>query len=213
MSVEKSTGNTNIPSKIRSFIAIEIPNKKTLENIMEYQAELQKTMGPLKIVDSSLMHITLRFLGDISEEEARRIYGFLERDINQHYFSEKSSYEGQFKSVGNFGKRVYFIKIHNVNDLLQEIFCKIEKFLSSIQSITPENRPFKPHLTIARAKRNKRKENPSRGKEPVNPGQRNYNQLKTEYADKIFGPWTISKVVLKKSVLTPRGPIYSDQNY
>ncbi len=203
-----STKNPN--PKIRSFIAIEIPNPKTLENIVTYQNDLQQSIGPLKLVDSSLMHITLRFLGDISEENARKIYEFLELNINNRFFSNNQSYEGKFKGVGDFGRRVFFIEIHHVNDLLQEIFSKIEEFLASIPEISPEKRPFKPHLTIARAKRKNRT---SQRKEPINQGQRSYSQVKSEYADILFGPWTISRIVLKKSVLTPQGPIYSNLSY
>ncbi|MHA1673895.1 MAG: RNA 2',3'-cyclic phosphodiesterase [Promethearchaeota archaeon] len=196
--------------KIRSFIAIEIPNPKTLVNIVTYQNELQQSIGPLKLVDSSLMHITLRFLGDISEKNARKIYEFLELNINSHYFSNKQSHEGEFKGVGDFGLRVFFVEIHQVNDLLQEINSKIEEFLVSLPEISSENRPFKPHLTIARAKRKNRS---SQGKMVINPGQRSYPQLKDDYADILFGTWTISKIVLKKSVLTPQGPIYSNLIY
>ncbi len=49
--------------KIRAFVAVEIPNNETIDNIIVYQSELQRFMGPLKLVDRSIMHLTLQFLG------------------------------------------------------------------------------------------------------------------------------------------------------
>ena len=40
-----------------------------------------------------------------------------------------------------------------------------------------------------------------------------YTQLKSQYNEFEFGKWKIEKVVLKKSVLTPTGPIYSNLEF
>ena len=52
--------------KIRAFIAIEINAAQVLSKIQEFQAQLQKSIVPLKLVAPELIHITLRFLGNIS---------------------------------------------------------------------------------------------------------------------------------------------------
>lgn len=90
--------------------------------------------------------------------------------------------------------------------MLHEI---IDEELFQNLNIMKETRPFNPHLTIARSKRRHQHSN-SKFKTNSKPGQISYTSLKRKYINYDFGEWTISKVVLKKSVLTPKGPIYSN---
>ena len=78
--------------KIRAFVAVEIPNNETIDNIIVYQSELQRFMGPLKLVDRLIMHLTLQFLGDISIDTAQELYSFLKTEINPTYFGSESSH-------------------------------------------------------------------------------------------------------------------------
>ena len=94
--------------KIRAFVAVEIPNNETIDNIIVYQSELQRFMGPLKLVDRSIMHLTLQFLGDISIDTAQELYSFLKTEINPTYFGSESSH-GLIRGVGDFNKRVFFV--------------------------------------------------------------------------------------------------------
>jgi 2'-5' RNA ligase len=59
-----------------------------------------------------------------------------------------------------------------------------------------EDREFTPHLTIGRIKSGRNVEK--------------LRELVTRYRGVEFGVVTVDKIKLKKSVLTPRGPIYSD---
>ena len=98
--------------KIRSFFAVELKNQQILEEIEKYQRELQKSIGPLKLVNRSLLHVTLRFLGDIDIDTAKNLYNFVESEINNIYFYQNIERIGLLKGVGDFNKRVFFIKIH-----------------------------------------------------------------------------------------------------
>ncbi|WP_457557805.1 RNA 2',3'-cyclic phosphodiesterase [Candidatus Harpocratesius sp.] len=195
--------------KIRSFIAIDIPNQGTIQQILKYQARLQACIGPLKLVAPELMHITLKFLGNISIQDARCIYKILQEKINQSFFESNQHYQSNFKGVGDFRKQVFFVKIQGQEELLQKLHEIIDEELFQNQNILKETRPFHPHLTIARSRRRHQRSN-SKFKTNSNPGQTSYTSLKHEYINFDFGKWTISKVVLKKSVLTPKGPIYSN---
>ncbi|MHA1647527.1 MAG: RNA 2',3'-cyclic phosphodiesterase [Promethearchaeota archaeon] len=198
-------------SKIRSFFAVELKNQQILDEIEKYQRELQKSIGPLKLVNRSLLHITLRFLGDIDTKTAKDLYNFVESEINSTYFRQNIERIGLLKNVGDFNKRVFFIQIHGVNELLQEIYEKINEKTKSFPEIKQESKPYNPHLTIARSKRNSRDR--SRQNQITNPGQMSYAQLKSQYKEFEFGNWKIEKVVLKKSVLTATGPIYSNLEF
>ncbi|WP_371804158.1 RNA 2',3'-cyclic phosphodiesterase [Candidatus Lokiarchaeum ossiferum] len=197
---------------IRAFFAIEIENQDTLEKIGKFQQELQKSIGPLKLVKPELMHITLRFLGNISEQNAQNLLEFLQKEINSVFFPQGKVYSSSFKGVGDFGKRVFFVKIQEQHDFLQKLNSLIEAKLTEFSGIKAESKPFTPHLTIARAKRSRHsaRSNQIIHANAVHPGQLPYSELKKNYANYSFGLWTITKVVLKKSVLTPQGPIYSN---
>jgi len=198
-------------SKIRSFFAVELKNQQILNEIEKYQRELQKSIGPLKLVNRSLLHITLRFLGNVETETAKKLYNFMETEINSRYINQYDEKIGTLKGVGDFNKRVFFIKIHGVKELLQEIYEKINEKTRSFSEIKQESKPYTPHLTIARSKRTSHHR--SQQNQISNPGQLPYPQLKSQYKEYEFGKWNIEKVVLKKSVLTPTGPIYSNLEY
>ena len=198
-------------SKIRSFFAVELSNKQILDEIENYQKELQKSIGPLKLVNRNLIHITLRFLGNIDVETAKILYNFVESEINDPYFYQNDEKLGILKGVGDFNKRVFFIRIQGVKEFLQEIYGKINEKTREFPEIKQESKPYTPHLTIARSKRNS--SHRSQQKHGNNSGQLPYTQLKSQYKEFEFGKWKIEKVVLKKSVLTPTGPIYSNMEF
>ena len=122
----------------------------------KYQAALQRSLGPLKLVQRHLMHITVRFLGNISQEEARKLYSFLQSEINPRFFPEGETQKGNFCGVGDFSKRAFFVKIEpsSTLPLLRQINHTIEAELEKFPSIKQETKAYKPHLTIARARRN-----------------------------------------------------------
>ena len=203
------TKNPN--NTIRSFIAVEIPNPETLKEVQYYQKRLQAAIGPLKLVSPDLMHITLKFLGNITLDAAKKIYEIIQNEINQPFFSDNREYNGSFKGVGDFRKQVFFVNIgsEEILSLLQQWFEILEESLNQKLGISRESRAFRPHLTIARVKKNRgRRKNPQLSLK--NPGQPSYGALKQEFHNHYFGEWNIKKIVLKKSILTPRGPIYSD---
>ena len=198
-------------SKIRAFFALELNNQQILDEIEKYQGKLQKSIGPLKLVNRSLIHITLRFLGNIDIKTAKNLYNFVESEINNQYFYQNDEKIGNLKGVGDFNKRVFFIRIQGVKEFLQEIYEKINQKTKEFPEIKQESKPYSPHLTIARSKRNSRYR--SQQNHGNNSGQLPYTQLKSQYKEFEFGKWKIEKVILKKSVLTPTGPIYSNMEF
>jgi RNA 2',3'-cyclic 3'-phosphodiesterase len=195
---------------IRAFVAMEIKDKSILDLIGHYQSELNDSIGPLKIVDRSLIHITLRFLGNITEDIAKEIYSFIDSEINQQFFSEtESKIQGTLKGTGHFNKRVFFIKIEGIKELLREINKKIELKLQDFDTIKEETKKFNPHLTIARSKNRKYQRNSNSSK----PNLEEFSELMNKYSNFLFGAFDVNRVVLKKSILTPKGPIYSNLEY
>ena len=87
---------------------------------------------------------------------------------------------------------------------LQKIKDNIEALLNQKLKIEKDKRTkFTPHLTIGRLKPNK-----------IN--YKNFESFKKlihEHKNYEFGHFKISNVKLKKSDLTPKGPIYSDLEF
>jgi len=203
--------DNNSDRNIRAFFAIEIPNQTTLDAVEQYQTALQLSLGPLKLVNRHLMHITVRFLGNISLAEARTLYFFIQSDVNPRFFPGGEVHTGGFRGVGDFSKRVFFVKIEKVLPLLRQINHTIEAELEKYPTIKQETKAYKPHLTIARARKNRRSSSSSTRSQ--NPGQPSYSELKAQYRDYLFGAWDIAQVVLKQSTLTPTGPIYTNLTF
>ena len=189
--------------QIRAFIAVEIANKKLIHAISKLQEKLKGIIGQLKLVELENLHITLRFLGDISEKAAKRIYTYLEDNINPNYF-EDGPIEFTVQKLSDFSKRVFHLGLQGPVSVLREIHEQIDDEL--VKKFGFENdRKFKSHLTIARARKNRNRQ--SSIQFPID----KYDKLKKEFEDSVvLGTFRVAKVYLKRSVLTPNGPIYSN---
>lgn len=176
---------------VRCFIAVDIENPDLLDVIVMAQRRLIASGADLKLVERENLHITLRFLGEITPSLVEAI-GQL---ILETTFKPFMVF---FRGVGAFPHsrrpRVIWIGVSKGAQELKELHSRIEAGLSDL-GIRREERAFTPHLTIARVR-----------------GGRNIERLTVELTsllDLEFGSLIISHVRLKRSTLTPRGPIYS----
>ena len=186
---------------IRAFIAIELQNQHTIENIHAFSKRLKLNQGKLKVVESENLHLTLKFLGNITESLAPKIYSLIQEEINISLFKGKSL-NYTLKGVGQFHNfSVIWITLLGDIAFLQNIKNRLEEKLHQNLAIPKDKRrEFKPHLTIARL-----------NKERINYKTFDvFKNLLHENKDKEFGNFEIDKVFLKKSTLTPNGPIYTN---
>ncbi|MFX1364883.1 MAG: RNA 2',3'-cyclic phosphodiesterase [Promethearchaeota archaeon] len=191
-------------NSIRSFIAIELKDKETIEKIILFTQRLKQNQSKIKLVEPENLHMTIKFLGNVPEALAPKIYSILQEEINDKLFQGKNL-EYKLKGVGQFNRfSVLWIKLLGNIQFLQNIKDTIEDFLFDKLKIDRDKRAkFKPHLTIARLKKDK-----------IN--YKTFDSLKNlinDNKDLEFGVFTINQVKLKKSELTPRGPIYTDLEY
>ncbi|MFW9972255.1 MAG: RNA 2',3'-cyclic phosphodiesterase [Candidatus Odinarchaeota archaeon] len=189
---------------IRSFIAIELEEQETIKKITSFSQRLKQNQSKLKLVEPENLHMTIKFLGNIPETLAPKIYTIIEEEINNKIFQNKT-FKYYLKGVGEFNRfSVIWIKLLGDIQFLQNIKDKIENLLFDKLKIEHDNRPkFKPHLTIGRLKKNK-----------INYKTFEiFKKLIKENKDMEFGNFNINRVKLKKSQLTPKGPLYSDLVY
>jgi len=186
---------------IRSFIAIELKNQDTIKNILSFTSRLKQNQPKIKLVEPENLHLTMKFLGNISETIAQDIYNIIKDQINAKLFKEQElTYT--LKGAGQFNKfSVLWIKIEGDIPFLQNVKDQLEdRLFNNLKIQLDKRKTFKPHLTIGRLMR-----------ERIN--YKNFDSLKNlinKNKQTTFGTFTINGVKLKKSELTPKGPIYTD---
>jgi 2'-5' RNA ligase len=174
---------------VRAFVAIEVPVAE-LKGIDEVLNALGSITG-LKCVERQNIHITVRFLGDVSEPLLASIESAIADALQgANEFSIQVSGLGAFPSDRDI--RVVWAKA--VSQELEGIALKIN---SSIDKLgIKADKPFTPHITLARLK--------------MRQFERTCKDVIAKYRTMEFGAYRTSKVKLKKSTLTPSGPIYED---
>lgn len=174
---------------LRAFIAVEL---EPTEEIKAVYRQLRETGSELKLVNLNQIHITLRFLGNIAEDKIEEISGIIRSCASSKKFAIKLRGMGVFPNINHIN--VVWIGISNPAELERMSTCINEKLLEI--GFPKEDKPFSAHITLARVK-----------------SKRNLNALQRlvkESAARNFGDVLINAVYLKKSVLTPEGPIYSN---
>jgi 2'-5' RNA ligase len=177
--------------QIRSFIAFDLNSEQVLKRLTEAQAMLVRTGADLKAVEPQNIHVTMRFLGNIAPETVDRVHEEMKK-VHFDPFDTKLHGLGVFPDLRY--PRVCWAGITEGADQLRSIFTQLEPRLRGL-GFAADPKGFSPHLTIARVR-----------------SGRNKAELATcieENADYDFGVIRADCLRLKKSDLTPRGPIYS----
>jgi len=171
---------------MRTFVAIEVNNKDVLNSIHKIRAELNIKAKPVELHN---MHFTVQFLGEVSEEMVRKISSELSS-------LEFTPFSVSFTGIGVFPKpsspRVIWIGTNEGADELEKLAEMIRMKLSLL-GFQPDKK-FKPHVTIFRVK------NKIEG----------ISDKLEKFSSYSFGKQMIYEIKLKKSELTPEGPIYTD---
>ena len=176
---------------MRCFIAIDL-DKKAKEELSKVQEEIErenKDKMKANFVNPDILHLTLRFLGEIDDARVNRIKEIL-KQLKIEKFNARLNGLGVFPS-SNFIRVVWvglepkqkFIEIHNMID------TELEKLKMK------RDERFESHVTLARIKwlQDKRKFLEKLKKIKVNPIE-----------------FCVDSIKLKKSTLTKEGPIYED---
>lgn len=173
---------------VRLFIAIDL-NESCRKTLSSLQNPLTGVKGRLAIVDPSLLHITLKFLGEVPEDQIPSIVSALKT-------ISSPPYEIDIRGIASNNPRQPRVIWAEVEDggRSARLAGMIESILEPL-GFPREQRPFRPHITLARVK----------AFHPDIPGQ-----LKAISQSELPGSASmpVTSFLLKKSTLTPRGPFY-----
>jgi 2'-5' RNA ligase len=173
---------------MRAFIAIDL-DEKAKEQIKKIVKQLKKQdFFKGKYVEEENFHLTLKFLGEISNEKVEKI----KDELNKLDFGE---FKVKLRRLGVFSPKfikVVWISLESAK--LQEIHDKID---DSLEELFNKDKRFNSHITIARVK-----------------AMRKDKKIELlDFIKKLEVPdieFEVNEVKLKKSTLTPKGPIYED---
>ncbi len=170
---------------MRCFISVEMPDEIRKE-LLRVQENLPS--AEMKHVELKNMHLTLAFLGELTDFEVDRIKDVL-KSVKQERFIARLGRIGVFPSENYI--RVVWISLEP-SEKLKELN---EKVISSIKPIIKADERFESHVTLARVKAIKDK-------------QEFISKLKEIEVKPL--EFEIKSFSLIKSTLTGKGPVYEE---
>lgn len=177
--------------KIRSFIAFDLSNDSVVNRIATAQKMIMQTNADVKLVEPKNIHVTVRFLGEITPEMVEKVYSAM-KNVKFTPFNIQLTGLGVFPTI-NY-PRVVWAGITDGAVQLKSIWEQLEPQLHDL-GFKPEPEGFTPHLTIARVRSGANKQR------LVDLVQRHENYD--------FGNIRGDCLKLKKSQLSPKGPVYT----
>jgi len=177
---------------IRAFISVDFDDKEIQDKIKNLQEEIESSEAHLRIVNPNILHITLEFLGDLTEDQVEVVKEILN--------------EIEFDSLKLIVKNPDVLPNENY---IRVVYCELEGDIEPLKEIQRvlrdklrkngfrvDKRPFKPHLTIARVKSAKNR------KELI--------RVIKQLSEASCGTQEINTIKLKQSILKSEGPQYSN---
>ncbi len=182
-------------SLLRAFIAIEIPHE-IKKAIAAEIASLQNDAGhAVRWVAIENIHLTLKFLGEISPANVELLSQTLQAECDQH-----GPFDITVKGLGCFPNlhrpRIIWIGLEIPSEL-NPLQHNLET-ASARMGYTAEDKPFSPHLTIGRLR-----------EQATQVELKNIQAALEKLQIGSLGTFTTQSVQLFKSDLQPAGPVYT----
>jgi len=180
---------------MRCFIAIDIDenNRAALGDLQQQlKSKVDVKKSDVKWVKPENIHLTLKFLGEIGDEQVVDVCNIV-KDVA----GRNDSFELDIESVGHFGgrsARILWVGTGKGRENLLQLQKGIEQQLASA-GWPPENRAFSGHLTLCRIRNSK--------------AGIKLAQVAEQYSDFKVGVMPADSVSVYQSELTPTGPIYT----
>ena len=174
---------------MRAFIAIELP--ETLREALALeQARFRAVCPDARWTRPEGIHLTLKFLGEISGEQEAQVKKSLGQMERFEKFTVRARGFGFFPDARR--PRVFWAGLEAPAELAR-LAAKVESAMAAL-GFPAENRAFSPHLTLARFK--------------VPRPQPRLQELLAAQGDPLLGTFEASEFFLWESRLSPGGAEY-----
>ena len=175
----------------RLFIGIPIESPKSVQQVEVWTKDRHLNRNVLNWTIPGNWHITLFFLGSTEESAIPLLQQLIDES-----FGKILAYQAELCGVGVFpnmhNPKVLWLGLENLQPL-QSAYSRLGELLQQ-NGFLFDQKPLKPHLTLARVKRT---DHPSA-----------FQSLLSEYQKTVFDRVDINKVVLYESIATSAGPVY-----
>ena len=175
----------------RAFLALTL-DQELRDIIHTFQTKLKTCDGHLKWIEPHNTHITLKFLGDISDQQASHI-----EQILKEHFNDVPKITTHLDQIGTFpshkSPRILWLGLNDEQKKIKKLAEHIDSHLAKL-GFKNEQRSFKAHITLGRFKSLKNIAKIIDG----------INDLTIPNDSQIV----LDEMVLFKSTLTNKGPIY-----
>ncbi|MGG2201569.1 RNA 2',3'-cyclic phosphodiesterase [Paenibacillus validus] len=136
--------------KFRLFVAVPLPEQVRLA-VSAWQNVLKRDLPFAKWVHPDDLHITLLFIGNVNAERLHEVRAALDAACTG---ASGKTFNLQLGKLGTFGKKqspsVLWADIQGELAPLGAIQRRVETAMQDLLGIEPEQRAYKPHLTLAR---------------------------------------------------------------
>jgi RNA 2',3'-cyclic 3'-phosphodiesterase len=174
---------------MRVFIAIELP-EELRNRLAREQSRLRAVATGARWTRPEGIHLTLKFLGEISDDQVAQVRKALEEIKTFEPFTVHAKGFGFFPDARR--PRVFWAGLDAPPELAQ-LAARVESAMTPL-GFAPENRAFSPHLTLARFK--------------VPRPQPKLQELLAGQSDVTLGDIEVSEFYLWESKLSPQGAQY-----
>ena len=177
--------------KHRIFIAINLSEKAKTE-VLNVQERMKKLELPVRWITREALHITLAFLGYLEDEQLEEVKKVVEEATK--VISPFRLSTGELDFFPNI-KRARVVMIHIEGDtVVFQMNKNLREGLAKLPYIRLEKRAFKPHLTLARVKKEG--------------WGRKSGVLEKLKEIKIHANWEVKSIDVMESKLSPKGAEY-----
>ena len=177
--------------QIRSFVSIDLEDERILSQVESIMSSLSSLGGDLKPVERENIHLTLKFLGNVSPSKLEEVKSALAQ-VTFPPISLEIKGAGAFPNLKRMN--VIWVGVGEGWSQVELIFEQTENLLHQL-GFSRETRPFSPHITVARVKSGRKRDEIA--------------AFLGHLSDEIFGTFNVESVRLKQSVLSSSGPKYS----
>ena len=186
----------------RTFIALEL-NEALQRFLGGIISQISQELPDLRWVDPTGIHLTLAFLGELSDDELAEAV-----DATEEAAQKAIPFEYRLKGLGIFGSthqpRVIWMGVEDLpsgkiqGSPLQQLHRVLTRKLE-LRGFEIEKRPFSPHLTLARIK------------QPLSPDeqQRLQRLLHSRLAGSSSAVYQVNNLCVMKSELSRAGAKYT----